>query len=162
MARAEELPNDGGTDEARSTGDENPHQDFSLIRPVHRGPRRSAAGLRPAQASRKRHLVEIGDQPRPVGRHPSRSRVSALEAGRSHAGEHREPAEMLGGLLGRLGDDRYLQATADGLGDLPQRHALFRDRVIAGPGSAFLQRQPVETGGIERCTAGQRLRPSPT
>ena len=44
---------------------------------------------------------------------------------------------MLGRLLGRHGDHRHLQAPADCLSDLSQRHALFGDRVIPGARDPF-------------------------
>ena len=56
---------------------------------------------------------------------------------------------MLGCLLRGFGDDRYVQSSADCLCDLPQRHALFGDRVIPGPCGTLLHRQPVERGSIE-------------
>ena len=66
---------------------------------------------------------------------------------------------MLAGLLGRLGDDRHLQAPADDLGDLSKRHALFGDRVITGSRRTLLKRQPVETGGIEPVHRGPAVEP---
>jgi len=56
---------------------------------------------------------------------------------------------MTGCCLGGHGDDRYLQAPADGFCDLSNRHTLFVDRVIPRPGSSLLKRQPIEGRGIE-------------
>ena len=65
-------------------------------------------------------------------------------------------------LLRRHGDRRHLQALANDFHDVADRHSLFSDRVIPGACLLLLQRQPVETGGIENVHRGQRLSPSPT
>jgi hypothetical protein len=54
------------------------------------------------------------------------------------------------------------RSASEALCDLPQRHALFGDRVIPGSCRTLLRREPVEVGASSTCTAGQRLRPSPT
>ncbi len=56
---------------------------------------------------------------------------------------------MGGRLLRRQGDHRHFQASANDFSDVPDRHSLFRDRVISAARLLLLQRQPVETGGIE-------------
>ncbi len=69
-------------------------------------------------------------------------------------------AKVLACLLGGLGDDWHLQAPADCLSDLSNRHALFGDRVI--PGSRFdalLKRQPVEASSIEQMHRGPAVEP---
>ena len=66
---------------------------------------------------------------------------------------------MAGRLLRGLGDDRHVQAAADDLGDLSERHALVGDRVIPGPRRALLQRQPEETGRIEPVHRGPAVEP---
>ncbi len=47
---------------------------------------------------------------------------------------------MGGGLLGGFGDNRHVQAPADGLGDVANRHALFGDRMIPGSRLTLLER----------------------
>ena len=61
----------------------------------------------------------------------------------------RKPAKMIGCRLRRFGDDRHLQAAADDLGNVSERHALFGDPVIAGIGGAVFKRKPVEMSRIE-------------
>ena len=51
---------------------------------------------------------------------------------------------MTGRLLGGDGDDRDLQAPADGFCDLSKRYTLFGDRVILRPGRSLLKGQPVK------------------
>ena len=66
---------------------------------------------------------------------------------------------MLGSLLGGLGDDRHVQAPADYVSDLSQRHALFGDRVIPRSRGALLKREPVEGGSIEPVHRGPAVEP---
>src|SRR5437016_2660063 len=66
---------------------------------------------------------------------------------------------MLGCLLGGFGDDRYVQAAADCLSDLSQRHAFFGDRVIAGSRGTLLQHESVEMGRIEPVHGGPAVEP---
>lgn len=56
---------------------------------------------------------------------------------------------MSAGLFGRHRRDRHSQASADRLRDLPNRHALFGDRVAARPGKPLLEDEPVQAGGID-------------
>lgn len=56
---------------------------------------------------------------------------------------------MAGGFLGGLADDRHVQASADYAGDLSERNAFFRDRVIPGSRGSFLKREPIEMSDIE-------------
>jgi hypothetical protein len=69
---------------------------------------------------------------------------------------------MLDRLLGRLADNRQVQASADDLRDLSNRQALVGNPVIPGSRDSLLKRRPEEAGSVERCTAGKRLSPSPT
>jgi hypothetical protein len=64
---------------------------------------------------------------------------------------------VMGCLFRGLRDDGNLETTADGLRDLSHRHALFRDRFIAGERGTFLQRQPVEAGGIDAVSRGPAI-----
>ena len=57
--------------------------------------------------------------------------------------EVREPAKVVGGLLGRFADNRYIQAAADYLSDFSEGHTLVGDAVIAGSRRTLLQCQPV-------------------
>jgi hypothetical protein len=47
---------------------------------------------------------------------------------------------MAGGLFARLAYDRHVQAAADDAGDVPERHTLFGDAVIAAPSPDVLKR----------------------
>ena len=55
-------------------------------------------------------LIEIGDQSGLLGCHPSAAWSARSKLGMSMAGEHREPAEMIGRLFGGLGDDGHTRA----------------------------------------------------
>ena len=101
---------------------------------------------------------EIGDQPGP-GRFPSQ--LSArLRAGGGHvvSGKHAEPAEKGGSLFRGDGFDRQFQAPADRFGDIAQRHAFFRDRVILCVRLGLFDRQPVETGDVEKVRGGPAIK----
>lgn len=62
--------------------------------------------------------------------------------------EEPEEAEMLLGLFLRDGNDRQIQAAANGGGNVFERHTLFGDSVVPGFGCALLQRKPIEPGNI--------------
>jgi hypothetical protein len=87
--------------------------------------------------------VEIGNQRR-LSWAPSQPFLR-LRARSPSVGTHKVPkdSKMASCLLGRLGDDRYIQAPANCVRDLSKRHALLADRVIPGSRNAFLQRQSV-------------------
>jgi len=51
--------------------------------------------------------------------------------------------------LRRDGGYWRLQAPADGVGDVPDRHVLFSDCMIPGSCSVLFQSEPVETGNVE-------------
>ena len=82
------------------------------------------------------------------GFQPSGDRVLALEAGR-RCPRTGEPAEMLGRLFRRLRDDRNIQAAADHLRDLLERHAFFGDGVKRAALRAALEREPKDASRIE-------------
>ena len=71
----------------------------------------------------------------------------------------REPAEMAGCLLGGLGDDRHVQASADYSSDVSEWHALIGDSVIPGSGGTLLEHQPVEMGRVEAVHRGPAVEP---
>src|SRR5580698_2366072 len=56
---------------------------------------------------------------------------------------------MAGGLLGRLADNRHVQASADDARDVLERHALVSDAVVPGSRRTLLNHQPVKMGSIE-------------
>src|SRR5271163_3200780 len=68
-----------------------------------------------------------------------------FRAGRRSVGAHpeRDPAEVLGCLLGGFGDYRHVDAPADRLGDVSQRHALLGDCVKPFSRNGLFERQPV-------------------
>jgi hypothetical protein len=47
---------------------------------------------------------------------------------------------MTGCLLGRVGDNRHVESAADGSSDLPNWHALFVDRMVAGSRRTLFER----------------------
>lgn len=55
--------------------------------------------------------------------------------------------------------DRQVKLVADHLGDLLERHALIRDRVVNGFRRALLDHEPIEACGIQSVYA-ERFRPS--
>jgi hypothetical protein len=69
-------------------------------------------------------------------------------------------------LLGRDGDDRYLQSPADRFRDLSYTHALFGDRVISFDwrvlSRRFLQREPIEPRDVEPVRRRPAVVPLPT
>ena len=66
---------------------------------------------------------------------------------------------MIGCLLVRLADDRYVQAPADCLSDLSSRYALVGDAVIRGSSTTFLKDEPVEMSGIQPMHCGPAIEP---
>src|ERR1700756_4020295 len=60
-----------------------------------------------------------------------------------------ETAEVAARFLGGLAAERHVQAAADPVSDLPERHALFGDAVITGSRGTLLEHQPEEMGGVE-------------
>ena len=60
-----------------------------------------------------------------------------------------DPAKMGGCLVAGFGDDRYVEAPADHLGDIASRDAFLGNAVVCGAGGTFLNHEPVETRGIE-------------
>ena len=56
---------------------------------------------------------------------------------------------MFLGLFLRNGNDGYIQAMADGLSDVFERHTLFGHSVISSAGLMLFQRQPVEASDIK-------------
>ena len=68
---------------------------------------------------------------------------------------------MFGGFFGGFADDGEVEAAADGFGDVAGGDALFSDGVIAVSSFALLNGEAVEVGGVDRCAAARRLRPSP-
>ena len=95
-----------------------------------------------------------------VGCHPSSSRVSALEAGLS-ADKAGHKAEVLARLLGGDGGDREVEMPADHLGDVADLHALIGDRMQHRSRRALSSPRRKRRAESNRCTAGQRLVPSP-
>jgi hypothetical protein len=49
---------------------------------------------------------------------------------------------VVGGLLRGLADDRHVQASADYVSNVSNRHALVGDRVIPGSRGTLLKRKP--------------------
>ncbi len=75
-----------------------------------------------------------------------------------HPGKQREPAKMAGRLLGRIADDRQVQAAPDHGGDVSEGHALLGDRVIAAPAGAVFEREPIDTRGVEPMHGGPAVK----
>src|SRR5437763_1184505 len=75
--------------------------------------------------------------------------------------ERREPAEVVGRLLGSLADDRHVQPAADDACDLVEWHSLVGDRVIPGSRRTLLQGESVDTGGIEPVDGRPAVEPIP-
>jgi hypothetical protein len=70
-------------------------------------------------------MIHIGDEAG-LFRLPVELRAGArARCRRVGACEHREPAEVLGRLFGRLRDHGNVQSAADYLGDRLERHTLF-------------------------------------
>lgn len=105
--------------------------------------------------------LKVGDELWCTGSHPSRSRVSALEAWDARGAERSHPTEALAGGIGRDGDHMDAEVAADDVGDVAGAYALLGDGVEYGAGCAVLERE-VEAAASSRCTAGQRSEPSPT
>src|SRR5260370_22034894 len=105
--------------------------------------------------------AEIGNEPRLCWA-PSQALLSLRAGGRAvDTNEVREPAKMVGRLLGGSGDDRHVQASADHAGDVPERHALVGDPVIFGSRGTLLQHESVEMGSIEPVHRGPAVEPVP-
>ena len=109
----------------------------------------AASGSSGGNLSKIGRMIDVGDEPG-LFRLPVELRAGTRARSRDvDACEHREPAEVLGRLFGRLRDDRNVQAPADHLGDLLERHALFGDRMEGAPLRAALEREPIDAGGVE-------------
>jgi hypothetical protein len=86
-------------------------------------------------------LVDIVDKSR-LRRLPAQQLARLLaRCGRIHAGEHGEPGVAVRGFLGRLAVHRQLKTPADHPGDIPERHAFFRDRLIPRSAKHFCTRR---------------------
>ncbi len=66
---------------------------------------------------------------------------------------------MLGGLLRCDGDHRHVQASTDDLRNRSDWYALLGNRVIPGASFCFLQREPIQTGGIEAVSRRPAVEP---
>ena len=86
--------------------------------------------------------------PGPVGCHPRRFCVSALETIRFLPANIARNPKWAGASSGDRLHHRHLQALANHFSNLPQRHALFRDRVISSARFIFLQSKSVEASRI--------------
>src|SRR5262249_1472077 len=73
----------------------------------------------------------------------------------------RQPTEMLGCFLRGFRDDRDVQAAADHLSDLAERHGFVGDAVIPGSWKTFLKHEPVQPGSIESMHRGPPIEPIP-
>ncbi len=67
---------------------------------------------------------------------------------------------MAGGFIACLAHDRHAQAPPDDGGDVPERHTLFGDAVVARV-RALLEHEPVETRGIAPMHRGPSVHPVP-
>ena len=65
---------------------------------------------------------------------------------------------MVGGLLGRLTDNRYAQAAPDQAGDVPEGYALVAYGVVARSCGTLLQHEPVETSSVEPVHSGPAVK----
>src|SRR6266700_2744760 len=94
------------------------------------------------------HISKIGEEVR-TNRVPAQ-RCAGLRTGNMGVppGEEPEEAEMLLGLFRCDRNDRHVQATADGGGNLFQRHTLFGDGVVPGSRFELVQSESVESGDI--------------
>jgi hypothetical protein len=95
------------------------------------------------------HLFEVSNQSRPSWAPSQPCLRLHARTDKVATNEHPQPAEVGCRLLGGFRHGWHLQAAADGVGDFPDRHALFGDRMIPGASFLLLERQPVEAGGIE-------------
>src|SRR6185295_8347642 len=73
--------------------------------------------------------------------------------------ESRQEAEVRSSLLGGNALRRDAKATADGLGDVAERDTLFGHPVKAHTSRHLLQREAVQTRGIERVQGGPAVGP---
>ncbi len=94
------------------------------------------------------------------GCQPRHDRVRALELGQSMPTNRGEPAKMLIGFLGRLSDYGNVQTATDHLSDLPERHALLRNRVERPAFSTALERKPINPSRVEPMHSGPAIVPS--
>src|ERR1700730_16516339 len=102
--------------------------------------------------------VKIRNKPR-LNRSPSQPLLRLRAGSRAvDTKEGSDPTKVIGCLLARLADNRYVQMPADDLGDLSSQYALVGHAVIRGC-SAFLKREPVKVSGIEPVHCGPAVEP---
>lgn len=70
-----------------------------------------------------------------------------------------DPAKLAGCLLPGLGDDWKVQAPADYLGDISNRHTFVSDAVICDSGGTLLKHKPIKVVCIESVHCGPSVRP---
>ncbi len=105
--------------------------------------------------------VDIRDEPGSRRRPAGHGCVWALEERLSIAAKCANQVKCCGACSGVFRDHRHAEPPADHRRDLLERHALLSDGVIAPRTGILLQREAIERAASNRCTAGQRLRPSP-
>src|SRR6266576_5400138 len=105
--------------------------------------------------------VQIGNNPG-LNRSPSQPFPGQRAGSRAvNAKEASDPAKMISCCLVRFADDRYVQATADCLGDLSSRYALGGDAVIRSSSSTSLKHEPVKVSRIEPMHRGPAIETVP-
>ena len=97
-----------------------------------------------------------------VGCQPSSSRVSVLEAGLSTPRKPASQPKCSAASSGEMAATGHVEVPADHLGDVADRHALVGDaRAASIPAGACSSARRNRCAASSRCTAGQRLEPSP-
>lgn len=65
-----------------------------------------------------------------------------------HCHEHRKPAEMFGGFLGRQRYNRHSQSSSSDFGDLTQANSLLCDCMVPGAGLVTLESEAIQPRSI--------------